>query len=107
MTDYTDVFTGIDYVHGTFCIVDSEAEYGYDEYVQECEDNEIEPAKENSHEFYMWCDEMAQADYECDMEKHQRPRTLQHSRDHYGCLGSLGWKARNLPRRNGLRLRCH
>lgn len=68
MTNYTDVFTGVDYVHGTFCIADSEAEYGYDEYVQECEDNEIEPAEENSHEFYMWCDEMAQADYECDMD---------------------------------------
>ena len=68
MTDYTDVFTGKDYVHGTFLLASTEAEYDYAEYEQFCEDNEIEPKGENSTDYYNWCSEMASDDYECDME---------------------------------------
>ena len=69
MIDTTDVFTGVDYVHGTFVLVDTDpTQFEYESYEEFCEDNDIEPQGEDSDDFYEWCSEEADNNYESDMD---------------------------------------
>lgn len=58
-----------DYKHGRFCIATSlDDNYMYEDYLDFCLDNDIEPEGENSAAFYNWCNETALIDYEADIE---------------------------------------
>lgn len=52
----------------TYHLVNSRCEFDYSEYLDWCEANEIEPAEENSNDYYHWCAEEANINYECDMD---------------------------------------
>lgn len=53
----------------TYGLVDTDAtKYEYADYVENCEINEITPAKDGSTEFWEWCNEQAEIDYDCDMD---------------------------------------
>lgn len=59
-----------DYVHGTFTLVDTDAcQFEYDSYEEFCEINGIEPQGEDSDDFYDWCSEEAEEQYNCDMDE--------------------------------------
>lgn len=58
-----------DYVHGTFTLVDTDAcQFEYESYEEFCEGNGIEPQGEDSDDFYDWCSEEAEEQYNCDMD---------------------------------------
>ena len=59
----------VDYKHGKFTILTNSTDgFDYDEYVDFCEVNGIEPQGEDSDAFYEWCEEESQVNFECDME---------------------------------------
>ncbi len=59
-----------DYVHGTFTLVDTDAcQFEYDSYEEFCEINDIEPQGEDSDDFYDWCEEEAEEQYNNDMDE--------------------------------------
>lgn len=49
-------------------LIQTEDEFTYDEYLEWCEEMGIEPAEENSVEYYQWCNEESQANYEADRD---------------------------------------
>lgn len=58
----------IDYKHGTFTILKSEVDtddFARKDYEEWCEDNDIEPGDDK--DFFDWCAEETQTNYECDM----------------------------------------
>ena len=59
----------MDYKHGTFTLADTDASgFEYEDYKEWCEDNGIEPGDENSDEFWDWCREEADFNWESDLE---------------------------------------
>lgn len=60
----------VDYVHGTFTLVDTDPlQFEYESYEEFCEGNGIEPQGEDSTDFYNWCGEEAEEQYNCDMDE--------------------------------------
>lgn len=69
MDETFDVFTGVDYTHGTFTLVDTDpSQFEYESYEEYCEDNEVEPKGEDSADYYEWCREESDMNFESDME---------------------------------------
>lgn len=63
----------INYNKGTFTILTTSTDgFEYSEYLDFCEDNDIEPGDENSDEFWEWCREEANINYEYDLEEIRR-----------------------------------
>lgn len=54
-------------------------EFGYDEYVEWCEINDIKPQGEESDHFYQWCQEEAQTNYSEDLAQLKASEHLQGS----------------------------
>lgn len=50
----------------TFTIFSTRETYDYSEYLEYCELNNIEPAGEDSNDFYYWCGEETQNNIECE-----------------------------------------
>ena len=60
----------VDYVHGTFTLVDTDPlQFEYESYEDFCEINGMEPQGEDSTDFYEWCGEEAEEQYNCDMDE--------------------------------------
>ena len=58
----------VDYKHGKFTLATTDVEgFTYDEYLDFCEANDIEPGSDTSLEFYDWCAEEANINWEDDM----------------------------------------
>lgn len=58
-----------DYKHGKFTILESEVStngFDYEDYIDFCKENGIEPG--NDSDFFNWCAEETQANYEADMD---------------------------------------
>lgn len=59
----------IDYKHGTFVLVDTDpCQFEYESYEEYCKDNDIEPQGEGSDDFWDWCYEEAEENFNCDMD---------------------------------------
>ena len=59
----------INYNKGTFTILTTSTDgFEYQDYVEFCEDNYIEPEGKNSDAFWEWCREEADNNFECDFE---------------------------------------
>lgn len=59
----------VDYKHGTFTIATTRVDgFEYEDYKDFCEDNGIEPGDKNSDDFWEWCREEADNNWECDLE---------------------------------------
>lgn len=59
-----------DYNHGKFTIATnkiSEDDFYYEDYVEYCEDMDIEAGDKDSDEFYDWCAEETYNNFECDL----------------------------------------
>lgn len=50
----------------TYNLLTSRNDFTYDEYVEYCNDNDFEPMGEYSNDYFDWCAEEAQANYEAD-----------------------------------------
>lgn len=58
-----------DYKHGTFTLATTEIDqFTYEEYEDWCEDNGIEPDSDTSEDFYKWCYDEAEVNWESDMD---------------------------------------
>ena len=58
-----------DYKHGTFTLATTEIDqFTYEEYEDWCEDNGIEPDSDTSENFYKWCYDEAEVNWESDMD---------------------------------------
>ena len=58
-----------DYNKGHFTILTTDTDgFEYEDYLDYCEDNDITPGEEDSDEFYEWCREEADCNFEADME---------------------------------------
>lgn len=77
-----------DYKHGTFTLATTDTDgFTYEDYKEWCEDNDIEPGDENSDDFWEWCREEADNNWECDLEN------IRHCKEYdVPCIitGSLG-----------------
>lgn len=61
----------VDYKHGRFNIANTDwdtEDYCYEEYVEECEMNGIEPGSSDSEDYFEWMSDDAQENFEVDME---------------------------------------
>ena len=61
----------IDYKHGRFNILTTDldpSDFAYEEYVQECEVNGIEPQGSNSDDYWDWMQRITDENYEQDLE---------------------------------------
>ena len=59
----------IDYKHGKFTILTNRTDgFDYEEYLDFCEMNDIEPGGKDSDKFHEWCNEESQVNFDCDME---------------------------------------
>ena len=53
----------------TYTLVTTDStQFKYTEYLEYCEDNGIEPEPDGSVEYYDWCADEAQINYDCDMD---------------------------------------
>lgn len=58
-----------DYKHGKFTLATTDVEgFTYDEYLDFCEANDIEPGSDTSGDFYEWCAEEANINWEDDLD---------------------------------------
>ena len=61
----------IDYEHGKFVLLTNEVDYDdypYEQYVQECEDNDINPGSSDSQEYEDWVDMYVQEYWNDDLD---------------------------------------
>lgn len=90
----------MDYKHGKFTLATNEVEqFTYEEYEDWCVDNDIEPESDTSAEFFEWCAEEAQENWDCDMDNIESCKQYQVPVVIRGELGLWDGKHTILPER--------
>ena len=60
----------VDYVHGTFVLVNTDPfQFEYESYEEFCEGNGYEPQGKDSSDFFQWCGEEAEEQFNNDMDE--------------------------------------